>query len=438
MDLNDNSLKNYTVNTPFIHRSCCKKAKEDSPPPVVSGHAPSSASPAASSQIQSQRQGSSASPRTASANPASVDPLSRMLSDAMSRVRVSETSGAPLNQATGSPSSSHAAARQQPQHPHDHLVSGQSPQLSRKSAASHQLQEPNKGATSTNEIPSFLMAIISKDKDSDADTKRTSSSQLNEATPASNPLLDALSGAGRSSNGDLGRQSGVPLSAEFLPASVMPSGLYSSGNSRPNSVNGHQQQQQQQQQHQHQQQQQQHPNQQQQQYHPSPSSTIAAASILNRPNGMPPGHGSPLQAPGLAYSPGMMPSPLSMPMMPGGHMQHPPPPQLNGGPHMHHPHPPPPPMPFPHHPGGPSMMGLPAPPPPPGGLGLPNFPADAMHAAMGAVGFMQQQQRGFVSNGAEVMPKAEFAQRFMGLLQTDPQFMDVLYSNYTAVLARRA
>jgi hypothetical protein len=62
-----------------------------------------------------------------------------------------------------------------------------------------------------------------------------------------------------------------------------------------------------------------------------------------------------------------------------------------------------------------------------------------MHAAMGAVGFMHQQQRGFVNHGppGEVMPKAEFSQQFMGLLQNDPQFMDVLYANYTAVFTRR-
>ncbi|KAG0057189.1 hypothetical protein BGZ83_001132 [Gryganskiella cystojenkinii] len=405
---------------------CCKKAKDETPPQTAQPRTPSSNLPATSSHSHTEPQQDSL--RSASANQARVDPLSKMLSDAMSRARVSETSGVPLIQERGSPSTVHAASRPHSQHvvhrheDHLSLSSGQSPQLGRNVASQLQDSNNNKGPSSTastNEIPSFLMAIISKEKEPETGARKQASSELNETVaPSSNSLIDALSGSGRQS------QSSVPLSAEFLPASVMPNGLYpsnrpSSNINHRNDMPGHTS------------------HQQQQQYHPSPSSTIAAASLLNRPNGIP-AHGSPLQAQAMAYSPGMMPSPLAMTMMPGGHMR--PPPQMNGGaPHLHHPHPPPPPMSFPHHPGGPSMMGLPAPPPPPSNLpmGLASFPADAMHAAMGAVGFMQQQQRGFVSNGAEVMPKAEFAQRFMGLLQTDPQFMDVLYSNYTAVLARR-
>ncbi|KAF9130290.1 hypothetical protein BGW39_003251 [Mortierella sp. 14UC] len=284
-----------------------------------------------------------------------------------------------------------------------------------------------------NEIPSFLLAIISQDNKDASSGSQSGSPHLRreslkdpaivDSSSTQAMLLNSLTGSGKSVNGDRpgsgSRPHGPPLSAEFLPASVMPSGLYSPANNNSGRPNGA------------------HqgpgapPGQPQR---PSPPPGMANPNLMNRPpNGMAV-HGSPLQAPAFAYSPGMMPSPLAMPPMQVGPMMHPPPPHPSamngggggGGPHLHHP--PPPPQPFP-------PMGLPL----PGQGGPSGFPADAMHAAMGAVGFMQQQQRGFVNRGppGEVMPKAEFTQQFMGLVQNDPQFMDVLYSNYTAVFARR-
>ncbi|KAI7821958.1 hypothetical protein BC939DRAFT_200843 [Gamsiella multidivaricata] len=331
-----------------------------------------------------------------------------MLSEAMSKARVSETSGAPLAHSniqddTSSTSDAMAHPSQDPQQL-DPVVSG--------------IKGQNEDSGLKNEIPSFLMAIISRKDNKPLGPVEGSPAlrqqNLKDMGSTQSMLLNSLTGAGKPSAGaehrDSVRSNGPPLSAELLPASVMPSGLYSSSY-RPNGANAAQGLQQ--------------PN-----HHASPSSTMAAATLLNRPNGAP-NHGSPMQAPAFTYSPGMMPSPLVMPPIPGGPMMRPPAP---------------PPMPFQHHPGlaggphhpmGPPSMGMPPPPPPPSAMAGSSFPADAMHAAMGAVGFMQQQQRGFVGHGNDVLSKADFSQQFMGLIQNDPQFMDVLYSNYTAVLARR-
>ncbi|KAF8979786.1 hypothetical protein BGZ46_005028 [Entomortierella lignicola] len=305
----------------------------------------------------------------------SADPLTRMLSEAMTRARVSETSGTPLASQSNMQANSSPAVQ-------NNAV--QSPPVN---------QSHVNGQSSKSDIPSFLLAIISKEQEQNAGSKEDSPSlghqNSNGSESTQTKLLSTLTGSGKTSptmdRHQINRQSGPPLSAEFLPPSVMPSGLYSN-NSRPNGVQASQIMQ-----------------------HQSPS---MAAALLNRPNGMP-AHGSPLQAPAFVYSPGMMPSPLAMPMMR-----------------------PTPPLPF-QHPMGPSM-GMPLPPPPPQPpMSGASFPADAMHAAMGAVGFMQQQQRGFMGQGTEVLSKDQFSQEFLGLVKNDPQFMDVLYSNYEAVIARR-
>lgn len=360
----------------------------------------------------------------------------------MSRVRVSESSGVP--------STPQSAQRQLAEATLGNTHASSTPTMSTQAAISSNRSRssvsqqgspelrrdttsppaPSSTSSGKNEIPSFLLAIISQDNKEVSSGSQSGSPHLRreslkdpaivESSSTQAMLLNSLTGSGKAVNGDRpgsnSRPHGPPLSAEFLPASVMPSGLYSSSSSNGR-LNGAQQGS---------------PVPSAQQQRPSPPPGMPNSNLMNRPpNGMAV-HGSPLQAPAFAYSPGMMPSPLAMPPMQVGPMMHPPPPHpaaMNGGgggPHLHHP--PPPPLPFP-------PMGLPLP-----GQGVPSsFPADAMHAAMGAVGFMHQQQRGFVSRGppGEVMPKAEFSQQFMGLLQNDPQFMDVLYSNYTAVFARR-
>ncbi|KAG0306460.1 hypothetical protein BGZ99_001760, partial [Dissophora globulifera] len=345
---------------------CCQKAKEETSVPTKPQMATSTSS--TSFNVQS----SAASPPP---EPTSADPLTRMLSDAMSRARVSETSGAPLaspdqHTARSSVNSTPAAYTQQ---------------------TSQEQQVPASAQASKSEIPSFLLAIISQQKEKSPEPLDGSPLPRNMDLTQS-MLLDSLTGSGKPpTNADRkdSLRNGPPLSAEFLPASVMPSGLYSNSARQNGSISG---------------QGGQHVNQ-----NTSPSSTMMAATLLNRPGGQPP-QGSPLQAPAFAYSPGMMPSPLAMPMMRGLPLMHPPPP---------------PPLPFQQHPMGPSM-GIPLPPPPPQPpMPGPSFPADAMHAAMGAVGFMQQQQRGFMGQGPEVLSKAEFSQQFLSLLQSDPQFMDV-------------
>ncbi|KAF9968701.1 hypothetical protein BGZ70_010207 [Mortierella alpina] len=390
---------------------CCKRAKEESP--VAAAQSPPTPRQSAVEQRRTEH-----SPATTATEPAPADSLSRMLNEAMSRARVSEVSGvpsAPQDKSQSQPSRNTDPAHAEEIPRKDHSMASSTEQSGVNGEANN--------SSSKGEIPSFLLAIISKEKEKEqSPDPQQASPLLKQQTPRSldskqSMLLNSLTGSGSSVNGDRrgsSTQHGPPLSAELLPASVMPSGLYSSSNnSRSNGggANGGG------------------PAMQQQQGHrSSPSFAIANATLLNRPNGMA-AHGSPLQPPAFAYSPGMMPSPLAMPPIP---MMHPPPPSMNGGPH----HPPPPPMPFQHHMAMASRglpMGMPPQPPMPEA----SFPADAMHAAMGAVGFMQQQQRGFVSRGAEVMPKTEFSQQFLGLVQNDPQFMDVLYSNYTAVVARR-
>ncbi|KAF9902596.1 hypothetical protein EC991_004769 [Linnemannia zychae] len=416
---------------------CCKKAKDEgvvNGSNSVAGKPSPSASSDHSSTHRSQEQPTAAA--TSAEAAAASDPLSRMLSHAMSRARVSESSGVPSTPQTAQrqlaeTASTHAQSStptMSAQHPissnqsHSSVSQQGSPELRRDTTS-----PPVATSSGKNEIPSFLLAIISQDNKDASSGSQSGSPHLRreslkdpaivEPSSTQAKLLNSLAGSGKPINGDRpgsSRPHGPPLSAEFLPASVMPSGLYSPASSNNGRLNGA------------------HqgpgapPGQPQR---PSPPPGMASPNLMNRPpNGMAV-HGSPLQAPAFAYSPGMMPSPLAMQI---GPMMHPPPPHpsaLNGGgggPHLHHP--PPPPLPFP-------PMGLPL----PGQGGPSSFPADAMHAAMGAVGFMQQHQRGFVNRGppGEVMPKAEFTQQFMSLVQSDPQFMDVLYSNYTAVFARR-
>ncbi|KAG0375998.1 hypothetical protein BGX24_008404 [Mortierella sp. AD032] len=424
---------------------CCKKSKDEG---VVNGSngVAGKPSPSASSDHSSihraQEQPSVVSTSTETA--AASDPLSRMLNDAMSKARVSESSGVPSTPQTAQrqlaeTSSTHAYSSTPTMSAQNAISSSRSrssvsqqgsPELRRDTnSPSAATSSPSSGR---NEIPSFLLAIISQDNKDASSGSQSGSPRLRreslkdlstvESSSTQAMLLNSLTGSGKSVNGDRpgssSRSHGPPLSAEFLPASVMPSGLYSpasNNNGRPNGAHqgpsappGQPQ-------------------------RPSPPPGMANPHLMNRPlNGMAV-HGSPLQAPAFAYSPGMMPSPLAMPPMQIGPMMHPPPSHpsamnggAGGGGGLHHP--PPPPLPFP-------PMALPMP-----GQGVPpSFPADAMHAAMGTIGFMQQQQRGFVNRGppGEVMPKAEFTQQFMGLLQNDPQFMDVLYTNYTAVFARR-
>ncbi|KAF9188143.1 hypothetical protein BGZ51_000719 [Haplosporangium sp. Z 767] len=385
---------------------CCKRAKEE----TQGSQKPPLSSPEGQSSAPRPMETSTAS---ASTEPAPVDPLLRMLSDAMSKARVSESSGVPSTPQSHQQNPTQGSSTSSNPSPLSLSASGKN----ESNGADHQSSQ-QADSTSGNEIPSFLLAIISKDKGQPSSNIDASPLQTQQSPKVMNStqsmLLNSLTGAGKNTSGERAsaRQHGPPLSAEFLPASVMPSGLYSNTGMRPDGG----------------------PADQGMSPHvkrSSASSSMSNATMMNPQNGLP-AHASPLSAPAFAYSPGMMPSPLIMPPIPGGPMMHPPPPPMNGGPHP----PPPPPLAFQHHPGlvgRPHAMGMP-PQPPMAGSG---FPADAMHAAMGAVGFMQQQQRGFVGHGTEVMPKAEFAQQFQALVQNDPQFMDVLYSNYAAVFARR-
>ncbi|KAF9981644.1 hypothetical protein BGZ65_003722, partial [Modicella reniformis] len=314
---------------------------------------------------------------------APTDPLTRMLSEAMSRARVSEKSGAPLT-AQGDYAIKSSTTDSLP-----NLSPGIQPHEGPNSAVGS--AQPG-GVPTTNDVPSFLLALLSKDREMPSGADGVLS-PIQQQTA----LLNSLTGAGShpsSTDRRDSRTNGLPLSAEFLPPSVMPSGLYPS-NAGANVINTGAF------------------TQQQSGEHPSPSLAITSARLLNRPNGLP-AQGSPMQAPAFAYSPGLvpsplMPSPLVMPMMQGGPLMRPPPP----------------PMPFQYPLMGPPSMSMPPPPlpqqPPHAGA---SFPADAMHAAMGAVGFMQQHQRGFVGQGKGIMSKAEFSQQFLGLLRSDPQFMD--------------
>ncbi|KAF9334568.1 hypothetical protein BG006_001928 [Podila minutissima] len=375
---------------------CCKKATDDPHTSVKPSSSASSGFSAEQQQPHSQKSATSQSPESAT-----MDPLSLMLNAAMSRARVSESSGVPTsaqsNHSDYHHSNSNASTPARPirtLHEIEQELAAGSSYVARSNVpvdsailASSQAPEASK-ETHKNEIPSFLMAIISKDGSNGSQSGSPSSSRTKDESS----LLNTLSGNNRSGGPPM---SGPPLSAELLPASVMPSGLYGSvPRSNGGQTDGRTR---------------------------TPSSTVATASLLNRPNGP---HQSPLQAPAFAYSPGMMHSPLAPEgramngMMMG-------PPQING-----HPMPPPPP-PFQHpgmHPLGMPMM---PPPPMPGG---PGFPADAMHAAMGAVGFMRQRQ---AFHGGTELTKADFSRQFTELLQNDPEFMDVLYANYKNVFARR-
>lgn len=363
------------------------KEAQDASQPQAASPSSSATKDQASSQMTLQ------SPTTSiPTNSASADPLTQMLSQAMSKARVSETSGAPLEpQVDGGTKSSTADS------------------LANSSATGQPQETPTAPGNSTqpgdtkSDVPSFLLSIISKEKDKSLgppDTAPLAQQQgFKEMGSTQAMLLNSLTGTGpypTSTERRDSRPNGLPLSAELLPASVMPSGLYPSNTGTNAGVFA----------------------QKQTNEHPSPNPAMGGPNLLSRPNGIP-AHGSPMQVSAFAYSPGMMPSPLIMPPMQGGPLMRPPPP----------------PMPFQHPMMGPSM-GMPPPPQQPPLAGS-SFPADAMHAAMGAVGFMQQQQRGFVGQGTEVLSKSEFSQQFLGLLGSDPQFMDVLYSNYTAVLARR-
>ncbi|KAF9205087.1 hypothetical protein BGZ59_000684 [Podila verticillata] len=376
---------------------CCKRATEDPHTSIK----PSSSASSGFSEHQHQSQ----SRKSTSQSPESItmDPLSQMLNAAMSRARVSESSGIPTSAQSNHPDHHHSNSNAStPARPairtlheiEQELAAGSSSSLTRSSIpvdnailASSQAPEASK-ETNKNEIPSFLMAIISKDGVNGSQSGLPSSSRAFKDESSS--LLNSLSGNSRPNGGPMSQ--GPPLSAELLPASVMPSGLYGSV---PRSNGGDARTR-------------------------TPSSTVATATLLNRPNGP---HQSPLQAPAFAYSPSMMHSPL----VPEGRAMNG---MMMGPPHNGHPMPPPPP-PFQHpgmHPLGMPMM---PPPPMPGG---PGFPADAMHAAMGAVGFMQQRQ---AFHGGTELTKADFSRQFMELLQNDPEFMDVLYANYKNVFARR-
>ncbi|KAF9429614.1 hypothetical protein BGZ94_010144, partial [Podila epigama] len=478
---------------------CCKRATDAQQ--TTSKPVSSTSSGGSNEQHQYPQQPHTQRSLSQSPEVSTMDPLSKMLNEAMSKARVSESSGAPIsahqNQsnhseyhpsshsdhltssgntpgkpafrtlheielelAAGSSSSSFAKSSatnapiqgdgHAPGHgqKHGRGVSQSLSYVDSAIIASSPLIDSSKPVSSSGsstgtgagkeEIPSFLKAILSKDKDneqSNGSQTRSPTTASTSAAPAADPvqaLLNSLSGNNRPTNGSVRPISqGTPLSAEFLPASVMPSGLYGSQVPRSTSNGG--------------------PAVSAEAKSRPASSTMAPATLVNRPNGMLP-HQSPMQAPAFAYSPGMMHSPLAMVAearggpggMQNGVMMHGIPPMNGGsggggggGGGGSHSMPPPPPLPFQHHPGmtpghhhhHPLGMPMGMPPPPmPGG---PGFPADAMHAAMGAVGFMQQRQQAFQGAGpGEVLAKEDFSRRFTELLQNDPEFMDVLYTNY--------
>ncbi|KAG0326635.1 hypothetical protein BG004_002930, partial [Podila humilis] len=446
---------------------CCKRATDDSHTSVKPASSTSSGL-SDDNQLhqpqQQQQQQLSHSQNSSSHSPESgaTDPLSQMLNAAMSRARVSETSGVPTSsqsshadfQTTSSNASTPVRPALRTLHEiEQELAAGSSASSSSRPVSGSMPVNVNsasvvtspavsdsatKEASSKNEIPSFLMAIISKDKDQSSSSQSGSPGLSSRPAPAtfkdteiaaaqSAALLHSLSGNSRSTNGGPTMAHGPPLSAELLPPSVMPSGLYGSMPPRSSGAQASDG-----------------------RTRTASSSTSGPAGVhMGRSNGMPPQQ-SPHQAPAFAYSPGMMHSPLAMSTEartgggPGmnGVMMHGPPLNLNGS---HPMPPPPPPMPFQHHPGMTSghhphphphhhhpMGGMPMmpphPPPMPGG---PNFPAESMHAAMGAVGFMQQRQQAFHGAGgaggagAKVLDKEDFSRQFKELLQNDPEFMDV-------------
>ncbi|KAF9168566.1 hypothetical protein DFQ26_005597 [Actinomortierella ambigua] len=390
-------------------------------------------------QQQTQRQTPSAQASVESTD----DPLSRMLAAAMSKAKVSETSGLPTgseyssfgdlnSQPTASARSIHSSAAASSLSPTSPNGYPQRPTALQRTS-SETPSEGNKG-----NVPGFLLAILAKEQSSSPKLPTTRSREGSFASTGTGPasgmaskgpeesrhqsLLDALTNRRDSQQSDYHRsppqQSRTSvLSAELLPPSVLPSGLYPSSNiqnqNRPNGGT---------------------PDTAAPLPAPLPSATgpttgspapmFASTPIMSRPNGMP-NH----------------PSPMQMSMAPFMHGP------MNGGPPMF---PPPPPPPFMNQGLAPPAGQLPPPPTPPNmypGMVPPpgaSFPVDALRASIGALGYLQQQP-GFMppppqtgdGSGEDVMSKQEFAKRMLELLQSDPHFMDALYSNYTGMLARR-
>ncbi|KAG0324636.1 hypothetical protein BG000_002136, partial [Podila horticola] len=262
---------------------CCKRATDDPHTSIKPSSSTSSGFSAEQQQPHSQKSTASQSPESTT-----MDPLSQMLNAAMSKARVSESSGVPTSAQSNHSDYHHSNSTGTPARPirtlheiEQELAAGSSSYVARSNVpvdsailASSLAPEASK-ETNKNEIPSFLMAIISKDG---SNGSQSGSPSLSRAKDESS-LLNALSGNNRPGGPPM---SGPPLSAELLPASVMPSGLYSSvPRSNGGQTAGRTR---------------------------TPSSTVATASLLNRPNGP---HQSPLQAPAFAYSPGMMHSPLT-------------------------------------------------------------------------------------------------------------------------------
>ncbi|KAF9971856.1 hypothetical protein BGZ73_005111 [Actinomortierella ambigua] len=437
---------------------CCNRAKQESSTVVSrldaarsSQHEGYTTEPHPQTQYQPQPQQHQQPPRQVSSvqtSEATDDPLSRMLAAAMSKAKVSETSGLP----TGSEYSSHGDLNSQP------TVSARSTQSSHTASTlsptspNGYTPHPTSLQRTTSEtasegakgnVPGFLLAILAKEQNSSpkqptmrsregsfASTGAGSVTGVTSKGPEESrhqSLLDALTNRRDSQQSDYHKsppqQSRTSvLSAELLPPSVLPSGLYSTSNahgqSRPSGntadtpaslppplpqaagpATG------------------------------SPALMFASTPIMSRPSGMP-NH----------------PSPMQMPMAPFMHGP------MNGGPPPMFP--PPPPPPFMNQGLAPPAGQMPPPPPPPNmypGMVPPpgaSFPMDALRASMGAMGYLQQQpgflpspqtggRGGSDGQGDEVMSKQEFAKRLLELVQSDPQYMDALYSNYTSMFARR-
>ncbi|KAG0263160.1 hypothetical protein DFQ27_001904 [Actinomortierella ambigua] len=432
---------------------CCNRAKQESATvasrPNASrssnqeGHASHTHAQTQSQPVQ-QQQTQRQTPSAQASVESTDDPLSRMLAAAMSKAKVSETSGLPTgseyssfgdlnSQPTASARSIHSSAAASSLSPTSPNGYPQRPTALQRTS-SETPSEGNKG-----NVPGFLLAILAKEQSSSPKLPTTRSREGSFASTGTGPasgmaskgpeesrhqsLLDALTNRRDSQQSDYHRsppqQSRTSvLSAELLPPSVLPSGLYPSSNiqnqNRPNggtpdtaaplpaplsSATG-----------------------------PttgSPAPMFASTPIMSRPNGMP-----------------SHPSPMQMSMAPFMHGP------MNGGPPMF---PPPPPPPFMNQGLAPPAGQLPPPPTPPNmypGMVPPpgaSFPVDALRASIGALGYLQQQP-GFMpppppqtgdGSGEDVMSKQEFAKRMLELLQSDPHFMDALYSNYTGMLARR-
>ncbi|KAG0236556.1 hypothetical protein BGW42_003211 [Actinomortierella wolfii] len=385
------------------------------------------------------------------------DPLTRMLAAAMNKAKVSETSGLP----TGSEYSTLADARNQPRTTSQPTVSTR-PTHSTSSVPALSPTSPNGSAarpaplqrttsetpseSSRSNVPDFLLAILAKEQNNSPKqpsmrSREGSSTSIGAGSVTGmagkgpeesrhQSLLDALTNRRDSQQSDYHKSPPqqartTVLSTELLPPSVLPSGLYStsatSNQNRPSSIGS--------------------------------TSTETPAPPAPAPGPVGPATGSPtpmfVSTP-IMNRPGGLPthpSPMQMPMAPFMHGP------MNGGPPMF---PPPPPPPFMNQ-GMPPPSGQLPPPPPapnmyPGMLPPPgaSFPVDALRASMGAMGYLQQQP-GFIpppqgnggaaggSNGEgdSVMSKQEFAKRVLELVQSDPQFMDAFYANYTNMLARR-